>query len=161
MTRSVEIERVGPERISATELAEWLNESKTEVERMAERGEIPRAAKLGRWWTFDRATMLRFARKYERQQASAERIVRPPTREKVYVVRADQHVKIGTTRDVPTRMRSLQTANPGKVELLATLSGDASVEARLHRRFAAQAERGEWFRLEGELASWIERGCPL
>jgi hypothetical protein len=33
-------------------------------------------------------------------------------------------------------------------------------EARLHKHFAAYRLNGEWFRKEGEVAEWIEAGCP-
>lgn len=54
-------------------------------------------------------------------------------------------VKIGRSTDVESRLRSLQTANPDRLELLGTIDGDH--EADLHRRFRDRHAGGEWFRL--------------
>lgn len=79
----------------------------------------------------------------------------------VYVIRCGSFVKIGSTSDVPARLRKLQSHNPHDLTLLATFSGGQSFEFDLHKRFKACRHRDEWFREEGELAAWIAEGCPV
>ena len=75
---------------------------------------------------------------------------------KVYVVKCGDFVKIGRARNVEQRMRDIQSANPHTIELLFVSFGGNEVEKELHRRFAAYKHRDEWFRLEGEVAEWIQ-----
>lgn len=81
----------------------------------------------------------------------------------VYVVRSSGFVKIGKASDVERRIASLRGSNPMEVTVLAILTeGDGhKLERDLHRRFATCRHRHEWFREEGDLAAWIEAGCPL
>jgi excisionase family DNA binding protein len=81
----------------------------------------------------------------------------------VYVVRCQNFVKIGKATNVESRIKSLQAANPLELEVLKVLTegNGHQLELELHKRFAAQRHRLEWFRIEGELAAWIEQGCPL
>lgn len=65
-------------------------------------------------------------------------------------------VKVGHGRDPWRRLTMLQTGCPGPLEMVAIIEGDAEVERDLHVRFAAKRERGEWFRVEGAFADYIE-----
>lgn len=64
-------------------------------------------------------------------------------------------VKIGFSGDHEERRQSLQTATPDRLRLIATLPGNRSVEAALHKRFREYKVTGEWYRLEGELAEYV------
>lgn len=64
-------------------------------------------------------------------------------------------IKIGFTRDHGGRFASLQMANPDELKVLATIRGTRLLEAELHKRFAKFTVRGEWFRLEGDLAKYV------
>lgn len=77
---------------------------------------------------------------------------------RVYFMVADRFVKIGWTVDLRNRLRELQTGCPFTLALRAAISGGQPLEAELHRRFRAYRVRSgnEWFRLEGELADYIE-----
>lgn len=86
----------------------------------------------------------------------------PPTVAAVYFAAArrgagDVLVKIGFARDVVARLRRLQTGSAGPLVLVAWREGGAAVEREEHERWAAYRERGEWFRLEGELHAHLER----
>lgn len=62
----------------------------------------------------------------------------------------DRHlVKIGTSRDVPRRLRALQTSSPHALEVLWQGRGGPALEAHLHERFATRRVRGEWFDFTG------------
>lgn len=79
--------------------------------------------------------------------------------QKVYFIKAGDTVKIGIAKNPHDRLRTLQVARPERLELLAVIAGGEKREAALHRRFSKHSIGGEWFRLEGELKTWIEAGC--
>jgi len=66
-------------------------------------------------------------------------------------------VKIGTSQDVPGRLRQLQTGSPEKLQILATVEGDASLEDHYHRRFRLQRRHGEWFVINRAILEEIEK----
>lgn len=70
-------------------------------------------------------------------------------------------VKIGTAADLKKRLNTLQTASPMPLRVLGTTPGGRDAEQTLHRRFAHLKLRGEWFRAEPELLSFIrDIGSP-
>lgn len=75
----------------------------------------------------------------------------------VYFVREqDGPVKIGwTAKDPELRLRSMQTGNPRRLELLGTVRGTLATEAILHDRFSRYHLVGEWFDPAPELLSYI------
>jgi Meiotically up-regulated gene 113 len=75
----------------------------------------------------------------------------------IYFIRAGKTkaVKIGSAaseQSVRARMQILQTGNHQPLHLIALITAGYCSEGGLHRRFAKQHIRGEWFRLEGDLA---------
>lgn len=92
--------------------------------------------------------------------AGPRRNYKTPPQKGVYVVGYGPYVKIGISLNVAERISSLQTGAPEKITLYAVLDGWAADEVALHRRFAAYRLNGEWFRLEGEVASWVESLSP-
>lgn len=77
----------------------------------------------------------------------------------VYFIQSQGLIKIRTTRNVGSRLSSLQTSSPQPLKLLCVIPGDRSKEKQLHDRFAELRESGEWFRLEGELRGYLESLC--
>lgn len=77
----------------------------------------------------------------------------------VYFARASATgaIKIGSSNDIVERIRGLQTAQSGAIELLAQAPGSKAYERLLHVRFDHLRLRGEWFLPEPELISFIER----
>lgn len=67
----------------------------------------------------------------------------------VYVIGADGSpaVKIGTSTNPARRLASMQTSTPFALSLLATFDGGHELEQALHREFADQRVRREWFDL--------------
>jgi hypothetical protein len=65
----------------------------------------------------------------------------------VYVIGSSQShlVKIGRTDDPSRRVADIQRMSPVPLSLLWATPGGADLEARLHRRFAAHRQHGEWF----------------
>ena len=67
-------------------------------------------------------------------------------------------VKIGRSNDVGARVRTLQTANPESLLLLATINGEDWEEKQLHKKFAHLLIKGrrEWFQCTAELMIHID-----
>jgi hypothetical protein len=74
----------------------------------------------------------------------------------IYFIQAKRHVKIGYSKKPEYRLAKMQTANPEKLKLLATMNGDARTEKGLHEALAKQRVRGEWFRYDGLLKACIQ-----
>lgn len=69
-------------------------------------------------------------------------------------------IKIGITESRLTRFGALQGAMPYDLEILAFVrTDDPLLERRLHKRFAAQRLRGEWFDRSPELMETIAELC--
>lgn len=64
-------------------------------------------------------------------------------------------VKIGITSNVPARLSALQMAHHRPLNVIGIMPGGGREEAALHARFAAHRLRGEWFRLDDEIAGFV------
>lgn len=66
----------------------------------------------------------------------------------VYLITDGELFKIGYSANHPsTRLAQCQTGNPNSLRLIGFISGDLETERDLHRQFAANRVRGEWFSL--------------
>lgn len=65
-------------------------------------------------------------------------------------------IKIGTAMEPAKRLASLQTGCSERLEIVATVAGDASLERRLHERFKQSRMHGEWFHPTTELVAFID-----
>jgi hypothetical protein len=78
----------------------------------------------------------------------------------LYVIQFMDFVKIGFSDKLLQRIAAIQDALPLRIKVHRIIDGPTRKgEKALHRRFAEYRTRGEWFRFEGSLASWIEGGC--
>lgn len=77
----------------------------------------------------------------------------------VYFIEAigSDSIKIGTASDPMARLADLQTGCPFELVLLATVPGGYQLEDELHERFSSSVLRGEWFRGDPALRSYIQR----
>jgi len=73
----------------------------------------------------------------------------------IYLLRANDRIKIGYAEDVAARVKTLQTGSPVPLTLLAAFPGDRATEAALHRRYAHLRVAGEWFRADPDLLTII------
>lgn len=73
----------------------------------------------------------------------------------VYFVRAGDRIKIGRATDVGRRFLVIQALHAYELSLVLSIPAHAALEAAIHRRFKHLKERGEWFRLEPDLAAFI------
>lgn len=80
--------------------------------------------------------------------------------QQIYFIQQGQDgpVKIGMSRQPFQRLEALQAANPDQLYLIAivTATFDCS-ETRLHKQFAKDRIRGEWFAPSSALLDWIDR----
>lgn len=74
-----------------------------------------------------------------------------------FIQSATGDIKIGMARDVAVRMKTLQTAHPVKLTLLASCLGGADQEREYHQRFAVHRLHGEWFSPAPEILDEIIR----
>lgn len=79
----------------------------------------------------------------------------------VYFFRVGNRVKIGFSRDPLSRLASLKTGLPGKVDLVIAVPGERADERRLHRRLAAYRQVGEWFTASGVVMRMAARIAAL
>lgn len=67
----------------------------------------------------------------------------------VYIVSNGQNIKIGKTKDLKTRMKTLQTGNSEKLRVLYLLENVPShMEKTMHDICRKYRLEGEWFRTE-------------
>lgn len=64
-------------------------------------------------------------------------------------------VKIGYSKKVNQRLRSLQTGSPIKLKIIKKIKGNRSKERKLHKRFAHLNKHGEWFNIDKELREYL------
>ena len=73
-----------------------------------------------------------------------------------FVSGSNDRVKIGHTTNLKSRVRTLRTAHPDKLEIRLVLPGTREDEQELHRRFSDQHINGEWFRLDEVILDFIQ-----
>lgn len=69
----------------------------------------------------------------------------------------DKFVKIGKALSVIKRLETLQCGCPYRLKCIALFSGYSLVESYLHRTYKHLKKRGEWFILNDEIISMIDR----
>lgn len=81
----------------------------------------------------------------------------------VYFVRRGGLVKIGTTRELQSRLRGIEGSTAqgiagmtGRVEVLAVMPGGEAVERAMHEMFAGLRYAKEWFFYEQPLVAFVE-----
>jgi Helix-turn-helix domain/Meiotically up-regulated gene 113 len=170
-------------RIRTADAAAMLGIAPRTVQSLVARGMLPGAAKIGGTWTFDRIKISRLAKKVREsgltagefcekwaREVAAELNPLPPKldpnrsgpMERVYVVGYGPYIKIGFSgSEKGSRIRSLQTGTPEKLEHFAHLAGGRKLEKALHKKFKPYRLRGEWFKKRGALLRWLAAGCPI
>lgn len=85
-----------------------------------------------------------------------------PPELRVYFIKHGRRmvVKIGVSNNVDKRLSALTTSSGERLTCLATIEGGYGLEKALHRQFAKYRIKGEWFKLEGELAAYIKSLPP-
>lgn len=101
-----------------------------------------------------------FLESYEIASGTAVKGVKRPKLGTIYVVqiRGQDMVKIGYGVNPDRRLQQIQhgAGMPGALVTLHRARGYRATERALHRQFAAVRLFGEWFRLAGPVAEWLE-----
>lgn len=68
-------------------------------------------------------------------------------------------IKIGSTRSLERRMKTMQTGSPDALNLIGLITPPCAwtLEAELHKRFWYLRQHGEWFRGAPELREFVEK----
>lgn len=141
-------------------------ESKETCTRCQERPRRPKQ----RWCRECHAEYVRISRQAYVEQMATE-MMSLATRDDgplsgVYFVACEGYVKIGLSSNVVQRFRTIQVANPFKVEPLGFIAKSSPLEAeklevQLHERFKPERIHGEWFRYSQDLGDFIsEHAAP-
>ena len=80
----------------------------------------------------------------------------PEHSEGVYFIVSGNQVKIGWSVNVASRLQGLQVGSSRSLRLVHVVPGKRQDETRFHHEFEAHHIRGEWFRIEGSLATFLE-----
>lgn len=74
---------------------------------------------------------------------------RPDKPSNLYIIKAGDFYKIGVTSSLESRLKTIQTGNPNKVELIKSfyIYNYNEMERILHNRFDKLRQVGEWFDL--------------
>jgi hypothetical protein len=78
------------------------------------------------------------------------------TKQYVYFLRSRGLIKIGFSTNPKQRIKSIQAGWPHKVYVIKVVQGTRQYEASLHARFAGLHAKGEWFRADAAIESFIE-----
>jgi hypothetical protein len=79
-----------------------------------------------------------------------------PSSRVYFIAAARRAIKIGVSDTPEERLRELQTAHFESLVLLGTMPGHRDTEWYLHKDFATEHLRGEWFRPSRRLLSFIK-----
>jgi uncharacterized phage protein (TIGR02220 family) len=69
------------------------------------------------------------------------------------------HIKIGFSKDIKSRIKDLNVASPYELELVFAEEGDIKDERKLHKKFSNYCKNGEWFRDCKEIRDYINKRC--
>lgn len=80
----------------------------------------------------------------------------------VYFVECSGRIKIGFTRNVDGRLKTLSTGAPDVLNLLASVDGSRNFEQAIHAKLAKHRIKGEWFsdcqKVRDLMAAVVARG---
>ena len=69
---------------------------------------------------------------------------------------AERHIKIGVSCNTHVRLVNMRAHCPYELKLLKAVPDVAHLEIELHKRFAGDRVRGEWFKRTPELLAYID-----
>lgn len=76
----------------------------------------------------------------------------------IYVIKAGEYRKIGRTKNINDRIRTLkiQLPFPVEVEAVVPCENSAASEAFLHKAYSCNRRNGEWFYMENGELEWLK-----
>ena len=79
----------------------------------------------------------------------------------IYFIYDKSNIKIGYTKDISQRRKTLQTSNPNKLIILGYICGEKSKEKELHKIFKEYKTLNEWFYPAQELIDYINKNNEM
>lgn len=82
----------------------------------------------------------------------------------LYVIKCCDYYKIGTTKNLTERIRTIQSGNPFPLELVYYGVGEGETENYWHYTFEDKHHKGEWYMLTKEDIEFIKEtagGCEI
>jgi len=77
--------------------------------------------------------------------------------DRVYFMKCEHFVKIGTSAEPELRRRGMRCGNPFKIEIIAVIHGGTAKEKEIHAAFKHNHHFGEWFFLKDDLIDYISK----
>lgn len=79
----------------------------------------------------------------------------------IYIIRCQNHIKIGRAFNVKSRLYSMKVGNPFDIELIFSIKvpDDKAIEKELHNKFENKHHKGEWFNLTDEDVEQVKEIC--
>lgn len=79
--------------------------------------------------------------------------------EVVYFLKSKQTklIKIGTTKNLKTRMMTIESAGGHDLDVLLLLRGYFDIEKTLHEKFASSRVKGEWFQASPKILEFVKK----
>jgi len=80
------------------------------------------------------------------------------TKERIYIMQCNDYIKIGVSENPWVRIKSLQTGNPYKIDLLLSFKtkNAYSEEKRFHNYFDSKKSIGEWFKIDDDIKHFVK-----
>lgn len=66
----------------------------------------------------------------------------------LYVIRAGEYIKIGSSDNPERRIRDIESDNPYQIDVLKILENQGHLEQHYHEKHKQYAHRGEWFKMK-------------
>lgn len=80
----------------------------------------------------------------------------------VYFLLLDEkYVKIGFSQCPYRRYFEIQAHNPTHLSLIGIMEGSIADERRLHKLFAKQRVRNEWFAYSQQISDFVDQNCDM
>jgi hypothetical protein len=80
----------------------------------------------------------------------------------LYVIRCESYYKIGTTKNIAERVRTIKAGNPFELEVMYYGLGKGEMEEYWHEHFKDKHHEGEWYCLdESDVESIKSGGCSI
>ncbi len=80
----------------------------------------------------------------------------------LYVIRCQTYYKIGTTKNIAERVRTIKAGNPFELEVVYYGLGKGKMEEYWHQHFKDKHHDGEWYCLdENDIDIINTRGCEI
>jgi len=97
----------------------------------------------------------RFAFGYQEQTHLLQGVFTKRSEDHLYFITNGRHIKIGRTNNPARRIVDLQVSSPDKLQYIKVFHYRGDYEFRIHAIFKSIRLKGEWFKDDGQIRSYI------